>query len=62
MPFPARRRRPLADSAPARAELLPDLPTLAEAGLPGFESMTTFALFEPTGTAIIFERHRVAAS
>lgn len=62
MPFPARRLGPLAVSTPARAELMPELPTLAEAVLPGFGSMTTFALFEPTGTAIIFERHRVAAS
>lgn len=29
---------------------MPDLPTLAEAGLPGFESMTTFAMFVPAGT------------
>ena len=46
----AGRLRPLAVSTPARAELLPDLPTLAEAGLPGFESMTTFAMFVPAGT------------
>ena len=29
----------------------PDLPTLAEAGLPGFESMTTFAMFVPAGAS-----------
>ncbi|MDP1967183.1 MAG: tripartite tricarboxylate transporter substrate binding protein [Reyranella sp.] len=46
----AGRLRPLAVSTPKRAELLPDLPTLAEAGLPGFESMTTFAMFAPAGT------------
>lgn len=44
------RLRPLAVSTTKRAELMPDLPTLAEAGLPGFESMTTFALFVPAGT------------
>lgn len=37
-------------TAAERAARLPDLPTLAEAGLPGFESMTTFALFAPAGT------------
>ena len=46
----AGRLRPLAVSTTKRAELLPDLPTLAEAGLPGFESMTTFAMFVPAGT------------
>ena len=45
----AGRLCPLAVSTPKRAELLPDLPTLAEAGLPGFESMTTFAMFVPAG-------------
>jgi tripartite-type tricarboxylate transporter receptor subunit TctC len=44
------RLRPLAVSTTKRAELMPDLPTLAEAGLPGFESMTTFAMFLPAGT------------
>ena len=46
----AGRLRPLAVSTTTRAELMPDLPTLAEAGLPGFESMTTFAMFVPAGT------------
>ncbi len=48
----AGRLRPLAVSTTKRAELLPDLPTLAEAGLPGFESMTTFAMFVPAGTPL----------
>jgi tripartite-type tricarboxylate transporter receptor subunit TctC len=30
---------------------MPELPTIAEAGLPGFESATTFAMFAPAGTA-----------
>ncbi len=34
----------------ARAALLPDVPTLSEAGAPGFESLTTFGLFVPAGT------------
>jgi tripartite-type tricarboxylate transporter receptor subunit TctC len=29
---------------------MPDLPTIAESGLPGFESMTAFAMFAPAGT------------
>lgn len=44
------RLRPLAVSTTKHAELMPDLPTLAESGLPGFESMTTFAMFVPAAT------------
>ena len=33
-----------------RAPALPDVPTLAESGLPGFEAATWFALVAPTGT------------
>lgn len=33
-----------------RTPLMPDLPTLAESGLPGFESSTTTALMFPAGT------------
>ncbi len=46
----AGRLRPLAISTARRAEQLPTLPTIAEAGLPGFESMTSFAMFVPAGT------------
>ncbi|MGQ0580786.1 MAG: Bug family tripartite tricarboxylate transporter substrate binding protein [Reyranella sp.] len=46
----AGRLRPLAISTTKRAELMPDLPTLAESGPLGFESMTTFAMFMPAGT------------
>ena len=46
----AGRLRPLAVSTTKRAELMPELPTFAESGLPGFESMTTFAMFVPAGT------------
>ena len=42
--------RPLATSTARRISLMPDLPTIAEAGLPGFESMTAFAMFAPAGT------------
>jgi tripartite-type tricarboxylate transporter receptor subunit TctC len=33
-----------------RAPALPDVPTLAEAGLPGFDAATWFALVAPAGT------------
>ena len=33
-----------------RAPAIPDVPTLAESGLPGFEAATWFALVAPTGT------------
>lgn len=46
----AGRLRPLATSTARRISQMPDLPTIAEAGLPGFESMTAFAMFAPAGT------------
>jgi tripartite-type tricarboxylate transporter receptor subunit TctC len=46
----AGRIRPLATSTPKRVATMPDLPTIAESGLPGFESMTAFAMFAPAGT------------
>jgi tripartite-type tricarboxylate transporter receptor subunit TctC len=46
----AGRLRPLATSTPKRVATMPDLPTIAESGLPGFESMTAFAMFAPAGT------------
>ena len=44
------RLRALAVTAPARSSLLPDVPTMAEAGFPGFEAGTWFGLLAPTGT------------
>ena len=46
----AGRLRPLATSTTRRSAVMPALPTIAEAGLPGFESMTSFAMFAPAGT------------
>ena len=40
----------LAVTSPARHALLPDVPTVAELGYPGFESLTWWALFAPAGT------------
>ncbi|WP_275429666.1 tripartite tricarboxylate transporter substrate-binding protein, partial [Serratia marcescens] len=34
-----------------RSPLLPDQPTMAEAGVPGFESSTNYTLFAPKGAA-----------
>jgi len=44
------RLRPLATSTAKRTPLMPDLPTIAESGLPGFESVTSFGMFAPAGT------------
>jgi tripartite-type tricarboxylate transporter receptor subunit TctC len=42
--------RPLAVNAPQRSPLLPEVPTLAEAGLPEFDRYTWFGMFAPAGT------------
>ena len=42
--------RPLAISGSKRSPLLPDVPTFAEAGLPGVESYAWYGLFARTGT------------
>ena len=40
----------LAISTPKRSPLAPDLPTMQEAGVPGYSSQGTFGLFAPAGT------------
>jgi tripartite-type tricarboxylate transporter receptor subunit TctC len=40
----------LAVSTPRRAAILPDVPTIAEAALPGYEFQAWFGVFAPTGT------------
>src|SRR5262245_34982424 len=42
--------RILGAATPKRAPYLPDVPTFAEQGFPGFETSTWFALFAPRGT------------
>ena len=42
--------RALAVCAPERVKVLPDVPTIAEAGLPGMEAGAWFGLFAPAGT------------
>jgi len=54
------RLRAVAVTGGTRSPALPDLPTVAESGLPGFESGSWQALFAPAGTpaAIIRRLHR----
>lgn len=42
--------KPLAVTTPKRSAELPDVPTLAEAGVPGFEMSTWYGLFVTAGT------------
>ena len=43
--------RPLAVSSARRTALLPEVPTVAESGVPGFEMLGWFALLVPAGTS-----------
>ena len=42
--------RALAISSPKRSPLVPDVPTVAESGLPGFQSVTWFGVLGPANT------------
>ena len=42
--------RALAVTPAARSQALPDLPTVAEAGLPGYDASVWFGVFAPSGT------------
>lgn len=44
------RVRPLAVNAQRRSALMPEVPTLAEAGMPAFDRYTWFGMFAPAGT------------
>jgi tripartite-type tricarboxylate transporter receptor subunit TctC len=46
----AGKLRPLAVAAKSRMALLPDLPTAAEAGVPGYEASSWFGVAAPAGT------------
>ncbi len=51
MPFiKANRVRALAVTTAKRARIMPELPTVAEAGVPGFEAATWHGFFVPAGT------------
>jgi len=57
----AGKLRALGVTSRERSPLLPDVPTIAEQGLPGFEDVTWTALMAPTGTPPdIVERLRAA--
>jgi tripartite-type tricarboxylate transporter receptor subunit TctC len=49
-PIKAGNVKPLAVTSARRLALFPDLPTVAEAGVPGFESSAWFGLFAPAAT------------
>jgi len=49
-PLEAKGARALAVANKARMKVLPDVPTTAEAGLPGYENSGWFALLAPKGT------------
>jgi tripartite-type tricarboxylate transporter receptor subunit TctC len=42
--------RAIATAGPTRLSLFPDLPTIAESGLPGFEAVLHYGLMAPAGT------------
>lgn len=49
-PIKSGRLRPLGLTSAKRFELLPQIPTIAEAGLPGYEAAFWFGVFVPAGT------------
>ncbi len=55
--------RALAVSGPKRIEAMPDVPPVAEAGVPGYEAMQWYGLLAPAGTpnAIMVRLHAEAA-
>jgi tripartite-type tricarboxylate transporter receptor subunit TctC len=42
--------KPLAVTGTTRSSLLPEVPTLVEAGLPGYEAVLHYGLLAPSGT------------
>ena len=58
------RVRPLGVTTATRAETLPEVPTIAEAALPGYEAMNWFGVLAPAGTArpIVDRLHKEIAA
>ena len=57
------RLRPLAVSTAKRFALLPDLPTISEAGVPGYEFANWFGILAPAGTpAAVIDRLNAASN
>ena len=56
--------KPLAVASSTRSPLLPDVPTMAEAGVPGFEAVGLAAILAPAGTppAIVDKLYREIAA
>ena len=53
----AAKVRPIAVTSSKRSSALPDVPTVAELGYPGFEANTWFAMMAPAGTpAAVLDR------
>ena len=50
-PIKGGRLRPLGVTSSKRFELMPQIPTVAEAGVPGYEAVFWFGTFVPSGTA-----------
>lgn len=46
------KARALAVTTPQRARGLPDVPTVAESGLPGFDMTVTYGIFAPSGSPL----------
>ncbi len=46
----AGRLRPLAISTATRSPAMPEVPTIAEAGVPGYDATGWYGMFAPTGT------------
>lgn len=55
----AKRVRPLGIGSKKRSALMPEIPTISESGLPGYELGSWYALFAPAGTpqAIVRQLH-----
>jgi tripartite-type tricarboxylate transporter receptor subunit TctC len=60
----AKRLKALAVTSPQRSQMLPELPTIAEAGVRGYDVTAWFGLFAPAGVspAIIERLHREASA